>query len=228
MNESRYGSPTVKLIQSLFDKGIRQFSVIMRHSARHYSDEINMEPFMSLTEEGKILSFEMGTNLPAGLTARFFSSHIGRCIETAYQVDKGYTKQQNGTTISNIVSSDISPFYVVDIKELLKIIMVQETELFIRNWLDGKIPPSAIVEAKESAERMFTFMENQLGTQQGPMIDICVTHDWNIYILKEIGLGMPHETYGKIEYLEGIVLFKDGEDTFITHSLSEPKPFQLP
>jgi len=56
-----------------------------------FPKEARKEPFMGLTDVGKSFALELGKSLPAKLMPRLFSSTFGRCIETAYLIDKGYT-----------------------------------------------------------------------------------------------------------------------------------------
>ncbi len=228
MSEIIYGQKTISIIKDLHSKGVKRFSVIMRHSARNYDDDIQMEPFMSLTSEGRTFSYNYGKSLPDILSARFFSSYIGRCIETSYLIDKGFTAHKSGQTTGNAVSKEISPSYIVDFTKLIDIILEQETSIFIRNWINEKLPETTILSAKTSATGMFTFMMKQFQTLPENSIDIFVTHDWNMYLLKELGLGLKHEETGTIEYLEGLVLFEKEGEIFIVNHQSEPKKFVMP
>lgn len=228
MSETIYGRKTISLINELHNQGITRFSVIMRHSARHYDEDVQMEPFMPLTSEGKTFAKNYGAMLPAGLSARFFSSYIGRCIETAYLVDKGFTTHKSGNTTSNTVSKDISPFYIVDFTKLITIILEQETSVFIRNWINGKLPETTIMSAKTSVDRMLSFMTKNFQELPENSIDISVTHDWNIYLLKELGLGLKHEDNGAIDYLEGLVLFEKEGDIYLANHQSEPQKYVMP
>ena len=81
--------PTLQLVQDLHARGIRRLVVLLRHAVRCYdtADPIR-EPFQPLTEQGKIDAYEFGLRLPAACVYRFFSSPVGRCIETAYQIQQ--------------------------------------------------------------------------------------------------------------------------------------------
>ena len=228
MSETIYGQKTISIINGLHRQGVTRFSVIMRHSARHYDEDIQMEPFMPLTSEGRAFSYDYGRNLPVGLSARFFSSYIGRCIETAYLIDKGFTAHKSGQTSNNSVTKDIAPFYIIDFTKLIEIILEQETPIFIRNWLNKQLPETTIMSAKASAVRMFTLLTIKFQELPEDSIDIFVTHDWNMYLLKELGLGLKHEENGAIEYLEGLVLFEKEGEIFITNHQSEPQKFVMP
>lgn len=226
MEKNNYGQATISLIKNLQKQGANKFSIILRHSARYYDDDIQMEPFMSLTDKGRDFAYQLGEQLPEGMTARFFSSYIGRCIETAYLIDKGYVKNNGGITKNNIVTDSFAPFYVLDIQKLLKIMVEQDTFVFIRNWIDGNIPETIMQNAEDAANSMFSYILERFNEISENSIDIFVSHDWNLYLLKEFGIGLPHEKYGKIEYLEGLVLFMKNGEMFIAHPQTDPKKFK--
>jgi hypothetical protein len=54
---------------------------------------------------------------------------------------------------------------------------------------------------------------------------VSITHDWNLYPLKEFKLGLRHEECGDVGYLEGIVCFEKNGCFYMTHH--QAKPVQL-
>jgi len=221
------GKQTLDTIRRLHEQGIRKISVIMRHSERHYDrDNPVREPFMNLTGNGKDMSFKFGEQLPQGMYVRTFSSFIGRCIETAYLIDKGYTAK-GGKTTSNNVELFLSPFYAKNPAEILKTFIESGSSNFVRAWLDGDYSSEIIDDPEDSARKMVKFATEQLEQTIENHIDICVTHDWNLYLIKEVFLGLKHEEAGKIEYLEGVVLYKNKNDVFITNHQIESSPLKI-
>ncbi len=212
------GGETLSLIRHLNRQGIDRMSLILRHSKRDYHTDVHMEPFMCLTDEGRTLAFKLGEGLPENLSLKLFSSHIGRCIETAYLIDKGFVNKTGGYTEHNRVVRSVAPFYVRDMVKVVEIVKKTDVFTFIRNWIDGKIPEDILMNAREAAEKMFRFLAGGLRESDVNTLHVSVTHDWNVYLLKEFGLDLPHETFGKIAYLEGVVLFeKDGAIHIANH-----------
>lgn len=194
----------------------------MRHSERYYDlDNPVREPFMNLTETGKDLSFKFGEQLPGGMVVRVFSSFIGRCIETAYLIDKGYTST-GGKTRSNTVELLLSPFYAKNPAQILKMFLESGSSHFIRAWLDGDYSSEVIDHPKDSAQKMIGFARTALAEPLEAHIDILITHDWNLYLVKEVFLGLRHEDAGKIEYLEGVILYAQGSDVNIINHQAGP------
>ncbi|MBF0201169.1 MAG: hypothetical protein HQK66_07630 [Desulfamplus sp.] len=60
-----------------------------------------------------------------------------------------------------------------------------------------------------TAETIIKFMIRQLRETRNDEIIINVSHDWNIFPIKEFTLDMPHEEAGMVGYLESVVLFED-------------------
>jgi hypothetical protein len=223
-----YGGETAALIRRLNEDGIDKMSLILRHSKRDYHKDVHMEPFMCLTDEGRDLAFNLGTGLPENLSLKLFSSHIGRCIETAYLIDKGFVKKTGGYTEHNRVAKPAAPFYVRDIGKIVDIVRKTDVSVFIRQWIDGGIPEDILMNAKEAADRMVRFLAGGLWDSHPNTLHVSVSHDWNLYLLKEFGLGLPHEAYGKIAYLEGVVLFEKGGETYIANHQKDPTPISFP
>ena len=132
-------SQTIETIQSLIERGIRSMAVLMRHSDRHYHKDPMMEPFMGLNDTGKTFAFDMGKAFPP-ITPKLFASHFGRCIESAYLIDKGYTVTR-GSCLPHTQTCDLlAPFYIKDIKRALDIMMKTGSRAFIRSWFNREIP----------------------------------------------------------------------------------------
>jgi len=227
MTIDKIGGQTLSIIQNLREQGIRKMSAIIRHSERNYDKENPFrEPFMNLTENGKDASLQFGEQLPLGMLVRAFSSFIGRCIETAYLIDKGYTSKGGKTTI-NVVEFFLSPFYAKNPAEILKAFVEGGSLGFVRRWLNGEFPSELIANPESSAKKIVGFAKEKLTESLEDHIDIFVSHDWNLYLVKEILLGLKHEDYGKVEYMEGVVLYSQNGDIYITHHQAEPRKLEL-
>jgi hypothetical protein len=222
MTDTDAGKETIRLVHDLHKTGASKFSIILRHSLRHYDDKIHMEPFMGLTEQGKDQCVKIGMGLPRGMTLRLFSSHFGRCIETAYLMDQGYLAG-GGDTKRNQLVRELSPFYVNDFEKALETITTLALAGFIRSWIEGEFSPDILMDAREVADRIFFCAIRGLTETGENNIDVLVTHDWNMYLLKEFGLGLTHEDHGEVDFLEGVVLFEKEGEIYLTHHQAEPK-----
>ncbi len=226
MEENEFGKNTLKLIGDLKDRGINRFSVIMRHSARYY-DRANprTEPFQGLTEEGKEYSYDLGKRIPQDLTIRLFSSTFGRCIETAYLIDKGFTSI-GGSTINNTINIKLAPSYVKEPVTLVKI-MQEDIPDFVRYWFEGNISTDIIERRDDAARGIVGFLADELKELPENHINITISHDWNMYLIKESFLGLKHEDAGNVEYLEGAVIYEENEKIYMAHHQCEPGILEL-
>ncbi len=221
MTQNEFGTQTLTLIKDLQAKGITKMSVMMRHSARYYDrGNPGKEPFLGLTEEGKQYSYDFGKRLPRGLTIKPFSSTYGRCIETAYLIDKGYTAQ-GGSTVNNRVDAILSPSYVKKPFQLGKVMQKEATD-FIRFWFDGNIPEEIIEVPEKAAWNIVDFLAANLTDLSDNQVSLSVSHDWNMYLVKEQCMGLVHEEVGGVEYLESVVVYEEDNQRYLANHQCDP------
>lgn len=209
---------SIETITRLMDRGIDRMSIILRHSERLYHRDYRMEPFMGLTEPGKSYAFEMGSRMPQTLIPQLYSSHFGRCIETAYLIDKGYTSASGRPLAHNRTHTALAPFYIKDIEQALAQMEAVGTTAFIRNWFDKAIEETVMEDPERTADTITDFMCSGLADLDAGQIGVCVSHDWNIFPIKEFKLGLPHEGAGDVDYLDGVVFYREkGKTWAVTH-----------
>lgn len=217
------GQDALRLIGDLRDHGISNIAVLIRHSARVYDDKDPLrEPFMELTDEGKELSYEFGRHLPTDSLVRFFSSPVCRCVETAYQMEKGNISK-GGMTETNKIRRALNAYYLNDLLAVMKRIDEIGSVAFFREWFNYKIPLSDMADPEESGQILLKYFVDSLSGMQNGHLDIHVTHDWNLYLLKEYYLNLTLEDVGKAEYLEGVILYQEGGEFYITNHQTEPQ-----
>lgn len=215
---------TIETITSLLNDGVTKISVIIRHSDRFFPKEARMEPFMGLTEGGKLFALDLGKNLPEKPMPKLFSSTFGRCIETAYLIDKGYTQQHKTFVAHNTTSDFLAPFYIKNIERAIHMVEAQGSEQFIRNWFDHKIDDDTMENPETTASILSQFMIDRLKQLGDLEMAVCVSHDWNIFPLKEFKLGLPHESQGDVGYLDGVVFYEKANQYFVTSYQCDPQP----
>ncbi|MFW5988932.1 MAG: hypothetical protein ACOCPQ_01735 [Desulfosudaceae bacterium] len=210
------GRDTARLAAEMISEGVDRGMVVMRHAARHYDpDNLLNEPFMCLTEEGRRHSFDWGRQFPATTRLNLFSSHIGRCIETAYLVDKGYLAA-GGRTRGNLIEKTLSPFYVADAQRLFREYLPRPD--FFSAWFNEEIPGSVIMPPGRivSAKQAFWRQRIMEGSHSHKGWDVCVTHDWNLYLIRHVLCGISIEDQEKVDYLGGVVIFADEGRCYLT------------
>jgi hypothetical protein len=73
-------------------------------------------------------------------------------------------------------------------------------------WIEGRIPETVVHTAQRLARVKLSYIAAKLAepVAAGRRLDLHVTHDWNILVLRELSLGVRHEEQGWIPYLGGV------------------------
>jgi broad specificity phosphatase PhoE len=217
---------TLTVIQQLLNRDITKIAAIIRHSARFYGTAPHTEAFLGLTPDGMKFAVEMGQNLSVSPLPRLYSSPFGRCIETAYLIDKGFTRQHGVHLAHNQPRELLAPFYIKDIEKALNLLKEQGTHTYIRNWFDNRLDEAVMENPKKTSAILSRFMLDCVQDLADNEIALCVSHDWNIFPLKEFAMGLTHEEAGDIGYLDGVVFFENNGQTFITSYQTDPQPVE--
>jgi len=75
---------------------------------------------------------------------------------------------------------------------------------------------------EKTSDILSELMKEQIKNLKENQIAVCVSHDWNIYPLKEFKLGLKHETAGDVGYLDGLVFFENENQYYITNYQMDP------
>ena len=218
---------TLTVIRQLLNQNITKIAAIIRHSARFYGTAPRSEAFMGLTPEGMEYALEMGRSLPPAPLPRLYSSPFGRCIETAYLIDKGFTRQHGIDLPHNLPQEKLAPFYIKDIEKALNLLKEQGTHTYIRNWFDNRLDEAVMESPATTTTALTRFMTERVNHLADNEVAICVSHDWNIFPLKEFALGLTHEEAGDIGYLDGVVFFENNGRMCITSYQTDPRPVEI-
>ena len=213
---------TLDLITRLKSSGIDRMALILRHSHRHFGQDSAKEPFLGLTKAGKAHAFELGTWLPASLRPCFFSSVFGRCIETAYLMDKGYAHAHGTALDHNVLAFPLAPFYVKDMPKSLELLSRLKTPAFLRAWFNNEIDESIMENPHQTTRIITDFLKERLTRLNTGEIAICISHDWSLFPLKEFKLNQPHETWGTIGFMEAVAVYEKNDRSFMAGCQGEP------
>jgi len=205
---------TIELVRNLLGQGVDRISLVLRHSDRQYSDNLRLEPFMGLNDSGKAYAFDLGKSFPLDLTPVLFSSHFGRCVETAYLIDKGFTAVSGKLLPHNTLDTALTPFYVKDIVTATKMLIETSSNQFVRDWFDKTIDESIMLDPEVTANRITDFMVSRLKELSPGQTAVCVTHDWNIFPIKQFKLKLSHEDALDAGYLDAVAFFEKDNRVF--------------
>ncbi len=209
-----YGAAILRMLAELRSAGVERATALIRHSAREFNpDWRDLEN--PLTDEGRALAQKFGEALPRDVFLRAYASPVERCMETAALSLEGH-RSMGGSASRHRELEGLGVFYVLDQRKMFRtIVSAQEDGRdFIREWLDEALDPDTVIAPRQCAEIMVRLLLEkfrQQAARAGPTLDLCVTHDMNVHLIKDQVLDLKHEEHGPVEFLDGVVCFeRDG------------------
>ncbi len=222
---------TAEVINDLQARGIDSYVVLMRHSAR-IVDTAENDAAQELTAEGRQGALAFGKALPAVTRLCFHSSVISRCVETADLIEEGYLSVHNSVeTMPTVTSNALYASFAQDVPKMDKIAyaMLEKGEWaqFFRNWFNGEYPTEAIDPADQAAEGLLAFLIGLL-QEETAVSHICVSHDWHLFLIKEVYLHLRPEDHEFIQFLEGVVIYAENGRYYIINHQTDAQLLPIP
>jgi broad specificity phosphatase PhoE len=182
----------------------RPLAAMMRHAARHPIADPKQPHLAELTAEGCAAAEEFGARLAGFGRVRLFHSPVKRCLQTAECVAHGAARAGVRAEICG-AHAELGIDYIRDVGEAGRLSVIHG-EHFVRLWFEGRVPPQVIDPAPALAARKVAFVERRLAEVAGEpgTLDLHVSHDWNIIILREHLVGVRHEEAGWLTFLDGV------------------------
>jgi hypothetical protein len=194
-------------------------AMIIRHADRHEipSNRMNDSLKVGLTEKGFEEARCFGSSLPRYSSYRVFHSPAKRCVETAEMIAEGLIDQ--GQKVAPIEEDwNLCAPYIKDERCFIEASRLGNS--FIRSWFSGQINDQWVHGTRDSARTLLAPIIRKLNGQRTGM-DIHVSHDWDIMLLRETLLGLKHEEIGWLNYLDGLVFIPDRDKIKVCyHDLS--------
>lgn len=179
-------------------------AAMMRHAARHPIADPKEPHLAELTAEGCAAAEQLGARLGDFGRVRLFHSPVKRCRQTAECVARG--AEQAGVRVELFgAHEELGIDYIRDVAEAGRLSVIHG-EHFVRLWFEGRVPPHVIDPAPALAARKVAFVERRLTeiAHEPSTLDLHVSHDWNIIILREHLIGVRHEDAGWLTFLDGV------------------------
>jgi hypothetical protein len=178
--------------------------LVIRHAEREPIPDPLKPELAELTPAGMQAARELGARLGDFRVLRFFHSPVKRCRQTAECIAEG--ARTLGLVVGEprpVVSLGLG--YIRGMHEVAELTRIHG-DGFTRLWLGGGIDPRHMQEPAALSTHMRGHMEEQLShaSRGGRRLDVHVTHDWNLLVLRELHLGLRHEEIGWVEFLDGI------------------------
>ena len=197
-------------------------SIIMRHSHRIDTDDMQKMANLGLTSLGKGLAEVFGSNLPLDRSIRLYYSIVSRCKETADSILKGF--QTIGG--SGKIFGAYEPLYSFgkDSDFVLKNAYKYPGAKFINRWAAGLFPEKFIKNFTNYCIQSALDIWNQANVSNS--VNIYVTHDLVVMALKYGWFGIPP---GKkwVNFLGGF-LMTVLKDKILLYDGKECTPHEIP
>jgi broad specificity phosphatase PhoE len=200
-----------KMIEdALFGK--RPYSVLIRHAERFPFTDYGNEPV--LTQQGHNDAYELGREIAPLAPFRIFHSPIERCLQTALGICRGVREQKKDCEVSGVIELLGPSLFMVDREGIMRALEENEAG-FLRLWFDGKISENIIVPMEKAAQRMLSFMIDQLSGDSVTTIN--VSHDWVILALLERYFPLRYEQMEYPGFLSGVVALRDRDNILLLY-----------
>jgi broad specificity phosphatase PhoE len=179
-----------------------QSAIVIRHAERFAITGNDAHYSTGLTDKGLQDAFNFGASLPIFENYRLFHSQAKRCRQTAEKICEAL--ELAGKKAAIVGQED-----VIGISYMLTDIHTAFNEserhgnAFIRTWFDGRLEPGIYKPLDETLVQHLGYLRATMQSSQG--LDIHISHDWNINILREGIFKLRHEDIGWPGYLSGVV-----------------------
>ena len=128
----------------------RPAAALLRHAEREPIRDYMMAAHAPLTDAGRQHARVVGRHLPPGRALRLVYSTVERCADTAACIADGYRSLGEEATLVGSVPALFGP-YVRDVEAVSQLTREWGVR-FMRAWLDGLLPESAMQPAQLAAE----------------------------------------------------------------------------
>ena len=225
---TRYGDATIALLKSVFDDGVDHAAALIRHSAREF--EPGRHDLMNpLTDEGRVLAREFGAALPKRLLVRGYASPADRCVETVQLILDGHSKTGGRITRHRPVEA-LGVFYVLDQMKMYRAMTSIDGQVgsFLQRWFDGGIADDVMMPANLAAKIVGRVVAGKLEAPlERPQLDICVSHDMSLYLVRDRLLGLGVTDSGSVDFLDGVVFYERDRALWMRGLHGPPKRIDL-
>ena len=182
-------------------------AIIMRHAERFdiKRGEIGLD--VSLTKDGKLLAFKLGSEYLKGKISNVYSSYVERCIDTGENILKGAENTNIKVEPLAILAGD--EIFVNDFMKMADFYMTNGMLALLDLAYDRK----KIVGLNNIEASVYKFINIILEKIEGKKgINLFITHDMFISLIA--GEIFRHKTIGENwpDFMEPIFIWKEGSD----------------
>jgi len=205
---TRYGTATLELVERIHAGGADHAVLLMRHSAREYEPgRHDLEN--PLTEAGREFARALGRELPKQLTLRAYASPPQRCMETAELVLAGH-RDLGGAATRHRPLEALGVFYVLDQMKMWRGLReAGGLPAYFDAWFEGRVAGDTLMDPDLACRVLIDVLAEKLRSPVAEsQLDVCVSHDMTLYLLRSRVLGVAPEAR-EVAYLDGLVLYEN-------------------
>jgi len=216
-----YGDATLEQVEAMADDGCNHMVLLMRHSAREFNPAVH-DLENPLTDEGRELSRRLGRKLPKAYTLRGYASPAERCVETAQLCLDGHATEGGSVTRVRPVEG-LGVFYVLDQMKMYRVMRdIGTLQQFVSAWSESTIPEDALIPAQNAAQILMRVVTEKLNQPVAEkQIDVCVSHDLSLYLVRDRLLRESPEQ-GPVEFLDALVAFRRDDRVWLQSARTTP------
>jgi broad specificity phosphatase PhoE len=221
------GDTTLRLLESVYADGVDHAVVLMRHSAREFEpgrhDLLN-----PLTDEGRALAVRFGDALPKNVLVRGYASPAQRCLDTAELILHGH-RERGGRVSRHRPIEALGVFYVLDQMKMYRAMTAASGQIpFLANWFAGDTDDDTMMPADLAAKLVARVAVGKLDAPlERPQLDVCVSHDMSLYLMRDRLLGLPVAEAGDVNFLDAVVFYRRDGDLLMRAPECAPRAIDL-
>jgi broad specificity phosphatase PhoE len=197
--------------------------LLIRHSQRYHSGNIRTDSKDLLTPLGHKYAKLFGRYLPQNRPIRLFHSKIERCKQTAENIINGFNHHAESAEL--IGSLDVLYDINITPENFYREATKYSWDRLLYRWAAGLYPPEIIPPLQEYAKKSADIIWNQLENAPPKTLDIHITHDLILLILRLGWFGLPLEAWPW--YLTGFA-FTFEDDEISLYDFNQLKSIEIP
>lgn len=186
-------------------------AAVLRHAARHPIVDPREPLAAELTPAGRQDAEAFGAKITGFDRLRLFHSPVKRCQQTAECVAAGAARNGLAVEIAG-AQPELGVAYILNQIETGRLSGIHG-EHFVRLWFTNQVPVELIERAPVIVRRKVDYVALRLRepSATGRRLDLHISHDWNVIILRELLLGVRHEEAGWARFLDGVAFTPEAE-----------------
>jgi broad specificity phosphatase PhoE len=190
-----------RLVNWTRDLGKGPALLMVRHSHRLDSDNVDELKTLELTDRGHRMALAFGQRMPSDRPVRVFYSPIERTKQTAEGIVNGIRKINGNAKLEGKLYTLLGP--MGDPDRFISLSLEIGFANFFNKWISGKIESSILEPLEEYTKRLVPITLGELFQANNNALHILVTHDLVIMTARFVFFGIKTDNDSLIPFLGG-------------------------